>query len=495
MGKVCSCKICSLTTSFIFLVGGILLLCTSSQIFDYIYNSQLVLQPDSASFPMWRDIPPLQARIYLFNVTNSKDVTEKKAKPKLEEVGPFVFYENHEKTKLHWNPNNTVTYQQIRTWHFAPELSVSDLNTEVTIINPVAASIGDMLVNKIPKLWHLGTEGFLEATKEKVFVTQRVGDILFDGYEDPLLTDMEALKFILKAFIPDGAFMDKFGFFYARNGSDYVDGVFNMFTGQGDNSLMGKVHSWNYSTQNYFPGKCGQVRGGAGEFYPPRLNKTYVELYSNDVCRSLKFEYNSTVYPHGIHSYEYVATKDLFANGTDNPENACYNPTHLPSGVYNTSICRFGAPVFISLPHFYLADPYYGSLVEGMKPEQDKHRTFLRIEPESGVPTQVSAKFQLNVLMQNVSDVKLFQNLPKAFVPVMWYENVAETPHEMVFQMKMISGLEDILGASGWACCGLGIASFLLYAIILLASCRMQHETPILTDSIVEDSDNEVFQD
>ena len=28
-----------------------------------------------------------------------------------------------------------------------------------------------------------GTQGFLQATKEKIFVTQRVGDILFDGYE------------------------------------------------------------------------------------------------------------------------------------------------------------------------------------------------------------------------------------------------------------------------------------------------------------------------
>ena len=42
------------------------------------------------------------------------------------------------------------------------------------------------------------------------------------------------------------------------------------FLGHEDNSLVGKVHAWNYSTRGLFPGECGLVKGGAGEFYPPR---------------------------------------------------------------------------------------------------------------------------------------------------------------------------------------------------------------------------------
>ena len=42
------------------------------------------------------------------------------------------------------------------------------------------------------------------------------------------------------------------------------------FLGHEDNSLVGKVHAWNYSTHGLFPGECGVVKGGAGEFYPPR---------------------------------------------------------------------------------------------------------------------------------------------------------------------------------------------------------------------------------
>lgn len=189
-----------------------------------------------------------------------------------------------------------------------------------------------------------------------------------------------------------------------RNGTDYVDGVFNMGTGAEDPADMGRVHTWNYTDHAFFPGPCGDVRGGAGEFYPPQLNQTFIQMYSNDLCRSLQFNFNNLSYPHGIRTHEYVADRLMFANGTENPENKCYNPpeVNLPSGVFNTSVCRFGAPVFVSQPHFLLADPYYASLVDGLAPEPEKHRTFLQIEPESGVPVAVTARFQMNVLLDKV---------------------------------------------------------------------------------------------
>lgn len=53
----------------------------------------------------------------------------------------------------------------------------------------------------------------------------------------------------------------------------------------------------------------------------------------------------------------------------------------VPSGLFNVSSCRFGAPVFMSFPHFYNADPFYHQQVEGMKPEKDKHEFFVALEP------------------------------------------------------------------------------------------------------------------
>ena len=116
-----------------------------------------------------------------------------------------------------------------------------------------------------------------------------------------------------------------------------------------------QVYSWNHETQGAFPDGCGLVQGSAGEFYPPGMNKDFIQLFSNDLGRSIKLTFNKEVSVHGINSHEYRVDRKTFANGTDSPENACYEPQNvtLRSGVFNTSLVRFGAPVFISQPHFY----------------------------------------------------------------------------------------------------------------------------------------------
>lgn len=70
--------------------------------------------------------------------------------------------------------------------------------------------------------------------------------------------------------------------------------------------------------------------------------------------------------------------------GTINPANACYcNGECLPSGVLNVTACKVGAPVFLSFPHFYNADPYYVNAVEGMNPTKEEHELYITVEPVS----------------------------------------------------------------------------------------------------------------
>jgi scavenger receptor class B protein 1 len=64
----------------------------------------------------------------------------------------------------------------------------------------------------------------------------------------------------------------------------------------------------------------------------------------------------------------------------------------------------------VTRPEFPQADPYYGEQVEGLSADPELHSTFLRIEPLSGVPIEVVARFQLNVLIAKVFFV------PKCFI-------------------------------------------------------------------------------
>jgi len=489
-----------LSLALLLLVGGLVLLTTHTTIFMYIYGSQFTLSPTSSSFPMWRDLPaPMLASMYLFKVLNPDQVL-KGAKPELEEVGPYVFTEKHHKTKLVWNRNGTVTYRQVRTWNFMSDLSKGSLEDNVTILNSVAPTIG-AIVASMSDMWRPMVNSYLK--EEHLFVTKTVREILFDGYNDPLFDNLANLVNMVpfvQNLIPDGSLMDKFAFFYGRNGTDYVDGVWNIYTGSTNTSLIGQVHSWNYSTRGYFPGECGQVRGGAGEFYPPGVEETYLEMFSNDLGRTLRFYFNKEVSVKGINSYEFVADKSLFANGTENPLNACYQPhsSLLPSGVYNSSLARFNAPVFVSQPHFYQADPYYLDLVgSGLSPNSSLHSTYMRVEPSAGVPIDVAARFQLNVLLDKVDGIAMLKNVSKTFFPVLWFENKAQVPDNLVFKMKLLANLPEILQGVGWVQIGVSLSICIIGTLILTSKRRRGEDTsPILSRSMQEENQDEsVFSD
>ena len=117
-----------------------------------------------------------------------------------------------------------------------------------------------------------GVNIFLDDIGEKTFVHKKVREIIFDGYEDPLLTWVQKLKNILKALkVPIPPDMDKFAIFYKRNMSTYYDGVFNLYTGGVNEGKANQMYSWNYTDQTpYFPDKCGKVWGN-GELFKPFL--------------------------------------------------------------------------------------------------------------------------------------------------------------------------------------------------------------------------------
>lgn len=79
-------------------------------------------------------------RFTMFHWTNPQEMYNKSSKPHFIEKGPYVFLEKHKRVNVTFNPNNdTVSFDQIRTWHFVPELSNGTLDDKVTNINVIAA--------------------------------------------------------------------------------------------------------------------------------------------------------------------------------------------------------------------------------------------------------------------------------------------------------------------------------------------------------------------
>lgn len=116
-----------------------------------------------------------------------------------------------------------------------------------------------------------------------------------------------------------------------------------------------------------------------------RISSPKVEPSQFIFCfRHMVFRFTKTVFIYGIEGYQYEAVPELFDNGTSNSENQCFCAGDcVPSGALNCSACRLGTPSFASFPHYYLSDPWYRDAVEGMKPDPEKHKVYLVLEPVS----------------------------------------------------------------------------------------------------------------
>lgn len=361
----------------------------------------------------------------MFNWTNSHEIMNPDVKPMLVECGPYVFLENHQRTNITWNDNGTVTYNQIRTWQFQPDLSNGTLDDEITTLNVISAvgsfvpfmRIGLILflflqtvayaVRHGDALMKLGVNLIMNLRGGSLFVTEKVGDFLYDGYEDPLLSYLKSTNSEIFV-IP----FDKFGWFVDRNGSWSYDGVFNMNTGENDISQMGMLNLWNNETTTpFYSDGCSAINGTTGELWPPNLNSEGdLTLFVSDICRSVSLAPTTEkVERHGVTGSKWIGDYRVFDNGKNYAPNTCFctgpesECPDLESGVYNVSDCRFGAPAFISYPHFYLGDSSYVEAIDGLNPSQEKHEFSMAIEPSTGIPIEVNARMQVNILLQPIA--------------------------------------------------------------------------------------------
>ena len=283
-----------------------------------------------------------------------------------------------ERVNVQHHPNHTLTFNQNRTWVFAPELSKGNtLADNITSLNvPVLMAQEDTRGKYWDSFMLDSTFNMIGAT---LFVNKTVGELLFEGYEDTLLAIAEMAGATADSDIP----MDKFGWFYAvsesnhflksscfnftftlqRNQTLWGDGEFSMFTGEDDPSKIGQISSWNHQTRTHYQGKCGEIRGSASGFYPPNIQSDTLELFSHEACTTLSFKsFNETETHHGIEGTIFELPVTAFANETVHEENWCYE-NNLPSGMQNVTQCKGKngkkSPLFLSMPHFYGADEYY----------------------------------------------------------------------------------------------------------------------------------------
>ena len=113
---------------------GLAFICLWSVIFDCL----LTLREGSLIHKFWKVIPvALETEFHLYNWTNPEDFYNLSVKPRFEETGPYRYWQNERKSDIIWNDNGTVTFKQMKYWHYDNDENNGNLSNKIVTINPV----------------------------------------------------------------------------------------------------------------------------------------------------------------------------------------------------------------------------------------------------------------------------------------------------------------------------------------------------------------------
>ncbi|XP_064128126.1 scavenger receptor class B member 1 isoform X1 [Loxodonta africana] len=421
------------------------------------------IDPSSLSFNMWKEIPvPFYLSVYFFHVVNPDNVL-KGEKPQVQERGPYVYREFRHKSNITFNDNDTVSFLEYRTFQFQPAKSYG-LESDYIVMPNILVLTAAMLVENQPLSLKVLMSLAFSTLGERAFMNRTVGEIMW-GYEDPLM------DFINKYFPNLLPFNGKFGLFSELNNTH--SGLFTVFTGVKDFSRIHLVNKWNGLSKVSFwhSDQCNMINGTSGQMWAPFMTpESSLEFYSPDACRSMKLVYQEAGVFEGIPIYRFVAPPTLFANGSVYPPNEGFCPC-LESGIQNVSTCRFGAPLFLSHPHFYNADPVLAEAVLGLHPNHQEHSLFLDIHPVTGIPMNCSVKLQLSLYIKAVKGIGQTGSISPVVLPLLWFgeSGTMEGQALQTFYTQLVL-LPAVLHYAQYVLLALGCALLLIPVVHLIRS-------------------------
>jgi len=225
-----------------------------------------------------------------------------------------------------------------------------------------------------------------------------------------------------------------------------------MHHGIADLAKKGWVEEFDGSSElNWWkPGShCDKVGGqDGGTLYPGAKKDDDMQMFISLMCRKIGLKYEKTVEHAGLESYRFIPPMNALGAHDDpntemrNEDNECYcrkdqNFDCFKSGVLNMAPCKVtpdlpkGAPIALSYPHFYQADPSYQEAVIGLNPVKEKHQFYVDVFPDFGFPLAIRPRFQLNVVIKKDSSIPIMSNFADELIlPFLWAQDGFSEPSE-----------------------------------------------------------------
>ncbi|XP_075988798.1 scavenger receptor class B member 1-like isoform X1 [Anticarsia gemmatalis] len=418
IGRQPKCLFVLLMLGFFALSSGCFILFLKP--YDFFFSQKAVLSDGGEIFEMWRKPEvELYLKVYLFNVTNAEEyMAGTDDKVKVKEVGPYVYRESLEHKITKFNDNNTLSAVPVHPLSWVEELSEGNQeNDTLYLVNIALLSIANVASSK-DAFTRFGLNNVISFTNSQPFVQMTAREFMM-GYKSELMT-------LGNTFLPGWIYFDKLGLIDRMY--DFDGDYETVFTGAEDVRNSGLIDTYRGSTDlPQWTGKhCSNVQYASdGTKFRGAVSKNEsILFYRKSLCRAAPLIPVDEGVKSGLRGYKYTFPENMLDNGEVIKENECFcrNGKCLPNGLIDVTDCYYGFPIALSYPHFWKADDIVSSKVEGLTPDPEKHETAFWIEPQSGLPLEVSSKFQINMALGDISSMRNVDKFSNMYLPLLWFD-------------------------------------------------------------------------
>ncbi|XP_050311695.1 lysosome membrane protein 2-like isoform X2 [Anthonomus grandis grandis] len=384
---------------------------------DFLFDMRLRMIPGTPPYSFWADSPDnIIAKVYIFNITNSERFLDGRDDYiQLQEIGPITYREKFTHSNIVFNENSTLTYTITRNLIYLPERNTVDLNETIVAPN-LAMLVMASYFSESSFFVKTGVNFLLRQYESKPFVNMTIYNYLHNA-TDPVLKAARALASGLVPSTNVGVLSQM----YMKN--EYNITV-SIGTKYGNDEFFAIQNIDGIESVPTFK-RCKPKFNRTSEttLFPQFLKKGgKINAWKAVLCMAVDAVYVSEASRYGMSGYKYEIPPSTF-NRTKPDYEDCYrgNPV-LPNGLADVSSCYSNYPFAASFPHFMVAEPIVFNKLKGLRPEEEKHKSFLLLEKMSGIPMGGRAIFQINAIFKDMSgfspELKRFSNmyLPFAYV-------------------------------------------------------------------------------
>jgi len=427
------CGIVLLIVGICLAVGGIIGLIVAPIAAKQQVAKSIPLTDNSFAATQWVNPPyNVTMQFWLFNTTNANEVLRGTQKPSVAEKGPYSYRQVNQKNVVIYGENDNVSYVATNTFFFDPWRSCPDCKeTDVfTMPNAIYTTIAQFLRFKDEDTKRMANMVLL-ILGERPFITKTVSELLLGGFEDQIISLINAMKYWVPK-LNDFNIPKVFQYFPENNTQD---GRYEVCVGGKDVKQMGQILTWNGSKNLtwWSTEEANKIGGTDAQIFPPYINRAdRLDIFVSDMCRSSYLTYLADVQVDGLQTYRFVLPGEVFNTSTAGNEGFCeptdkYYPSQsntsvscLPAGFLNVSACRGGVGMLLSKPHFLDAADEVIQSIDGIHPTFD-HQLIWDIQPTFGSAVNVQTKFQLNVPIYPDPIFWSLKSVKPTVIPLFWF--------------------------------------------------------------------------